>query len=448
MGIDQSLRRTKEPALSRELLVFVSALLVVTLGLFVFLFWPGRFFFSWPQFIFFSLVIFLAENFCIDLPKAGAVSVTFTLILAATILFGPALPALASVFGAAIWRDIKKGTHPHRWLFNGSQYALTTGATGLAYVAAGGPILISLNRPFVVNDFPMVLFPITVAIVTFFLSNTILVSTVIGLAEDMSPFSVWLVNVKWAIPNYFALAPLGLAVAQISMTVGLIGVLLILLPLIVARQTFQVYMRLRDAYLDTVRSLIAALEAKDPYTRGHSERVSRLSQRIGQQLKLKEEHLETLRYAGILHDIGKIGTARHILRKPTRLTEDEYQRIKLHPEWGALILMEIKFLSKVIPPIFHHHENFDGSGYPDGIAGEEIPLLARILTVSDAFDAMTSPRPYRAAMPIDVACREMKDFQEIQFDPSIVRALFQAIDYDGGEPDATKGQLQFDGSSV
>ena len=369
-------------------------------------------------------------------------SVTFTLILAAIILFGPAIPAVASIFGALIWRDLKKGTHPYRWLFNGCQYALTAGAAGLAYTASGGPVLSALGRAFIVQDFPNVLFPIIIAIITFFLSNTILVSTVIGLAEEMSPFSVWIVNVRWAIPNYFALAPLGLAIAQISMTIGSVGVILILMPLIVARQTFQIYMGLRNAYLDTVRSLIAALEAKDPYTKGHSERVSALAQKIGQHLKIREDQIEILRYAGILHDIGKIGTARYILRKTGKLTEDEFQRIRLHPEWGAMILMEIKFLSNVVPAIFHHHEKFDGSGYIDGIAGEEIPLLARILTAADAFDAMTSPRPYRGALPVDKACREMIECSGTQFDPVIIKALLHILEYHDQE-ELSEGQLQF-----
>lgn len=427
-----------------KLRIFIAFLTAAAFGLFASLALSGKYTVDWQSLVFFSILVFLAENFCIDLPKAGAVSVTFTIILAAIILFGPTLPAIASVLGAVIWRDLKKGTHPYRWLFNGAQYAVTTGVAGLAYVAAGGPILTSLSRGFNVSDFPGVLPPLTLAIIVFFLANTILVSIVIGLAEEMRPLSVWLVNVRWAIPNYFALAPLGLAVAQIYTAVGKIGVILIILPLIVARQTFQVYMRQRNAYLGTVQSLVAALEAKDTYTRGHSERVSRLAEKIGRKLKLSDEHLETLGYAGILHDIGKIGTARYILRKPGKLTEDEYQRIRLHPESGALILREIKFLSKAVPAIFHHHEHFDGTGYIDGIKGEEIPLLARILAVADAYDAMTSPRPYRDAMAMDVACRELIACSGSQFDPAIVAAFIESIGYQAKGPKVPEGQLHFD----
>jgi putative nucleotidyltransferase with HDIG domain len=424
--------------------IFISLLVAGNLMLFSFLAPPQNYPFSWQALLFFCLLVFLAENFCIDLPRAGAVSVTFTIILAAIILFGPSLPALAGACAALIWRDIKNGTSPYRWLFNGSQYAMAAGAAGLVYVAAGGPVLTTVSRGFVAEDFPFLLIPVVLAVTVFFLTNTVLVSTAIGLAEEMSPVGVWLVNVRWAIPHYFALAPLALAFAQIYISVGYIGMLLIVLPLIVARQTFQVYMRLRNTYLDTIRSMIAALEAKDPYTRGHSERVAMLAEKIGRRLRLSEEQVETLSFAGILHDIGKIGTSRYILRKPERLSTEEYQRIKLHPESGALILREIKFLHQVVPVIFHHHEHFDGSGYIDGIKGREIPLLARILTVADAYDAMTSPRPYRPQLSQDIACQELIACSGSQFDPVIVKAFVELIGHSPAPDPIAEGQLHLD----
>jgi len=360
------------------------------------------------------------------------------------VLFGPGLAAVAALFAAFIWRDIKQGTQPIRWLFNGSQYALAAMASGWTYAGTGGLILTEAGRGFSLADFPLMLGPVALAVTAFFLVNTALVSIAIGLAEEMRPLDVWLVNVRWAIPNYFALAPLGLAIAQIFIAAGYIGVVLIFLPLIVARQTFQVFMRLRNTYLGTIESLIAALEAKDPYTRGHSERVAMLSEKIGRELKLREEELETLRYAGILHDIGKIGTARYILRKPDKLTDAEFQRIRLHPEAGALILREVNFLSKVVPIIFHHHERFDGTGYVDGISGNEIPRLARILTVADAYDAMNSPRPYRGKLPKETACQELIDCSGSQFDPVIVEAFLRAIDYAPHKQEIAEGQLRLD----
>ncbi len=403
----------------------------------------GEFNIPWQAFLFFSLLVFLAESFCIDLPKAGAVSITFTIILAAMVLYGPALAALSSVFAAFVWRDMKRGTEPIRWIFNGSQYALSATAAGWTYIATGGVVLTEAGRGFNLMDFPFLLVPISLSVAAFFLTNTLLVSIAIGLAEKMRPLDVWLINVRWAIPNFFTLAPLGLAIAEIFMAAGYIGVVLFFAPVIGARQTFQVCKRRRGTDLGTIQSLIAALEAKDPYTRGHSERVAKLSEIIGKELKLGEEALETLRYAGVLHDIGKVGTARYILRKPGKLNEDELQRIRLHPEAGALILREVSFLSRVVPVIFHHHERYDGTGYIDGIAGDEIPYLARILTVADAYDAMTSPRPYRARLPKDAACQELVDCSGSHFDPKIVEAFLKAIDYSPQALDVPEGQLQF-----
>lgn len=392
--------------------------------------------------LFFIALVFLAESFCIDLPKAGAISITFTIILAAIVLFGPGLAAASSLFAAVVWRDLKKGTSPMRWIFNGSQYALSALAGGWAYSITGGVVLSAAERGFTLSDFPHALVPTSFAVVAFFLANTVLVSIAIGLSEGMRPLDVWLVNVRWAIPNYFALAPLGLAIAHIFMVAGYVGVVLIFLPLIVARQTFHIYMSLRATYMGTIQSLIAALEAKDPYTRGHSERVSALAEATGQALKLGEEDLETLRYAGILHDIGKIGTARYILRKPGKLSADEIQRIRLHPEAGALILAEVSFLNKVVPIIFHHHERYDGTGYTDGIAGDEIPLLARILTIADAYDAMTSPRPYRRhRLTKEDACLEILRCGGTQFDPKIIPAFLRTIDYESEKSTVSEGQL-------
>ena len=431
-----------------KLRAFISILGLAAVGLCAWLLGSSEYTVNWQALLFFSFLVFLAESFCIDLPKSGAVSITFTIILATIIIFGPAISAIAGLCAAFIWRDLVKGTHPLRWVFNGSQYAISAGAAGVVYSVSGGLILAELNRGFTLADFPLILAPLAMGIVAFFLVNTLLVSIVIGLAEDMPTLNVWLMNVRWAIPNYFALAPLGMAIAQIYMVVGYVGVILIFLPLIVARQTFQIFMRLRNTYLGTVKSLIAALEAKDPYTRGHSERVAELAEQVGRAMKLNPDQMETLRYAGILHDIGKIGTARYILRKPGRLTEEEYQRVQLHPEAGALILREINFLQHVVPVIFHHHEQFDGQGYADGIKGEEIPLLARILTVADAYDAMTSPRPYRPQMESEEACRELIRCSGSQFDPEIVKVFLKSIDFHDSAPAIAKGQMQLDEAPI
>lgn len=395
--------------------------------------------------LFFGLLTFIAENFCINLPQVGAVSVSSTIIIATTIIFGPLLGALTAIFNAVVWRDIKERTSPFWWLFNGSQGAISAGVAGLTYLYLGGDLLVK-TEGFLRNDFPYILVPIIASSIAFFLVNSILFSLSISISESVSPLVIWRANIFWAIPNYFSLIPLALAFAQIYMTTGMIGLILMFIPLLVARQTFQVYGKLKNTYMETVKALVAALEAKDPYTRGHSERVSQLAENIGRLLKLGADDLEKLRYAGVLHDIGKIGTAKYILRKPGNLSEEEYARVKKHPETGALILREIKLLEKVIPAVFHHHERYDGSGYADGFKGEEIPLLARVMSVADSYDAMTSPRPYRPAMSKELACQELLACSGTQFDPKIVEVFVDSLEIDFGNSQTTGGteQLRLD----
>jgi len=185
------------------------------------------------------------------------------------------------------------------------------------------------------------------------------------------------------------------------------------------------YRTLKKAYLDSVKVLAEAIDAKDPYTRGHSDRVRRMSLRITASLGFTEERMEILEYGALLHDIGKIGIKDEILRKPGALTPEEYQTIQEHPLIGVKIVEGIEFFKDKIPMIRNHHEHFDGKGYPDGLAGETIPLEARIIAVPDAFDAMASLRPYRSAMPLEDILLEMEKYKGKQFDPKILEIFLR-----------------------
>jgi putative nucleotidyltransferase with HDIG domain len=177
------------------------------------------------------------------------------------------------------------------------------------------------------------------------------------------------------------------------------------------------------AYLGVIGALATALDARDPYTAGHSQRVADLSVSLGRQMQLSEADLETLRLGALLHDIGKIGVSDAVLRKPSKLTPDEFEQIKLHPTLGARILKPLRFLDAQLAIVELHHERPDGRGYPHGLKGEEIPVFARIVHVADAFDAMTSARAYRAAMPVATAVGELWRLIGVDFDPQAVQAL-------------------------
>ncbi|MBN8554183.1 MAG: HD-GYP domain-containing protein [Deltaproteobacteria bacterium] len=175
--------------------------------------------------------------------------------------------------------------------------------------------------------------------------------------------------------------------------------------------------------IGSIEALVQALEARDSYTKGHSERVNKYSMAIGKRLKLSDHELEILHDASLLHDIGKIGVYDRILLKPANLSEEEFALMKSHPDLAAGILSSLSFLEEHIPLIQHHHERQDGSGYPLGLKGDEIPLGARIIQVADTWDAMTSDRPYRRRMPTDVAVKELVKAAGTQLDQNCVQAF-------------------------
>ncbi len=185
--------------------------------------------------------------------------------------------------------------------------------------------------------------------------------------------------------------------------------------------------KLEQAYLESVQTLRYTVEAKDTYTRGHSDRVSEYSVLIGRKLGLPEEQLKILRIGGLFHDIGKIGIPDSILQKNAKLTDDEYSEIKNHPSIGAHILGAATIFKDIIPIVKHHHERYDGRGYPSGLAGENIPYLARIAAVADTFDAMTSRRSYRDALDLQYVKDEFERCKGTQFDPQIAEVFINIL---------------------
>jgi putative nucleotidyltransferase with HDIG domain len=205
----------------------------------------------------------------------------------------------------------------------------------------------------------------------------------------------------------------------------------------VAIMNVQIMEDLRNTHFEAITALAEALEAKDSVTRNHSDRMLRFAIQIAGRLGLNEDRKEGLRYLAVLHDIGKIGIPEHILLKPGKLTDEEYSVMKQHPVIGAQLVQKVSFLSEIAPLIHAHHEQYDGNGYPQGLSGSDIPIESRIVSVLDAFDAMTSDRPYRQSIGLDRAIQELKDFAGSQFDPCVVEEfitiLLEQDDMDSGE---------------
>ncbi len=199
------------------------------------------------------------------------------------------------------------------------------------------------------------------------------------------------------------------------------------------------------AYAATMAALCQAVETKDLYTRGHSERVARGSAMIAQEVGMRSSRVEAIRYAGMLHDVGKLGVPTTVLQKSGPLTEEEFAAIQLHPMRGLEIVRDIGFLDEALAGIMHHHERIDGLGYPMGLAGDEIPEFARVIAVADAFDAMTSNRSYRGARSIDDAVADLRKWSGTQFDPVLVEAFVAALSRAGWHQPRTATPQPADG---
>jgi putative nucleotidyltransferase with HDIG domain len=382
----------------------------------------------------FGVFVFLAEQFPVTLPLGvGSYSVSFVITIAAIILGGPVEAGIATAFGFTAVRGARR-ISLSRHVFNASELALAATLAGFAYRAI-------IHRPITTTSdmFPRVFLPVLGATAVQFLVNTGLVAAVLSFVRGDGLRAVWRIQYGNLLTGYLAFAVLGVVLATLHIEMGNASVIFLLVPLLVARGAFQSAAEMETAYEDTVRSLIKAIEAKDLYTRGHAERVARLSEMTARAYGLSPQQCRVIRYIALMHDIGKLGVSTKILAKPGKLTDEEYEHMKQHPLRGYEIVQEIDFLHEAAETaVRHHHERMDGRGYPDGLVGEQIPTIARIVMCCDAFDSMTSTRVYRKAKNIEDAITELRRCAGTQFDPVALAALEKAIAKEGweAEPEA------------
>jgi len=407
--------------LSLKLKIYIGVITASAIVLFIYLS-PSLPSFSntWWAIIFFLALSTFAEFIPVDLPVGGVISIGFPIDFVVILVYGPTLAMLIATFSALIGETIEKKVSWYKIIFNSSQCALSAGIAGLVYQYAGGIIGF--------QNFFKFFFPAVLCASIYPVINLILVNIFISLEQRIKITSVWRINFKDILPSYVAEAPIGFLMAVIYVQTGVLGILLFFLPLLLARRSFELYTKMRKVYLETIRALAAAIDAKDPYTKGHSERVSETSVALAQELNLSGRDIENIEYTALLHDIGKIGIADNILGKKSSLTNKEFDKIKEHTVMGAKIIEPVDFLKNSYKAIYHHHEKYNGKGYPDGIKSEDIPILARIIAVADAYDAMGSDRPYRKKLNKDKILKELKDQSGKQFDPEVVKALISVLD--------------------
>ena len=374
----------------------------------------------WLVLIFFVAISTIAEFLPVDLPTSGSVTIGFPIDFVVILVYGPATAMFITIFGAIVGELMQKKISWYKILFNSSQYALSAGLAGMVYQGFGGVVGAVNLANYII--------PAIACALVYYLVNSNLFIMVIHLAEGISIWSIWKNQLKGIIATYIALAPIGFIMAMVYVSIGIWGIILFFFPLILARRSFELYTKMRKVYLDTIRALAAAIDAKDPYTKGHSERVAEMSLALAQELNLSDKDIENIEYTALLHDIGKIGVADNILGKKSSLTDKEFDKIKEHTVIGAKIIEPVDFLKNSYEAIYHHHEKYNGKGYPDGLKSEDIPLSARIIAVADAYDAMGSDRPYRKKLNKDKILKELKDQSGKQFDPEVVKALISVLD--------------------
>jgi hypothetical protein len=345
--------------------------------------------------------------------------------LAAVVLLGPLAAALV---GAVSLLSIKRQLRLDGRLFNGAMNALSGLVAGKAYLALSGPVGVPVFR-----DPWDIVGPFAAAAAAHVLTNQGLIWGVYRL--DRGRGMLREEGLESSLPlllvSDLGYAALGLIIASLWAVMGAFAAVLVLVPLFVARWAMGQFAEQQLAYSATMKALCQAVETKDYYTRGHGDRVSLGAVMIARQIGMGADRTDAIRFAGMLHDVGKLGVPTQVLQKTGALTEDEYAAIQLHPMRGLEIVREIGFLNEALAGIMHHHERIDGRGYPMGFAGHEIPEFARIIAVADAFDSMTSTRSYREAKSIDEAVWELNKGADTQFDSLIVGAFIAALEREG-----------------
>jgi putative nucleotidyltransferase with HDIG domain len=377
----------------------------------------------WAGIAFWTALTLVASALPVHLPKGTVVSVGVAPILATIALGGPAAAAIVGFIGTTESREIKGEVPWYGTLFNHAVFVIAAVIAGLAFEA----VRFYVGDAEDIGSGALLFVGLMAAAVIYYLINGVLAVAGVSARTGLDFRTIWAQDVRGIAPNLVGLAPLGWLMAQIFTlpnNVGWWATPLFVVPLFTTRLAYHRYVETRELFEQTITALSKAVDARDPYTRDHSVRVSRIAEAMCRVMKLPEQHIEIIKWAGLLHDVGKIGIRDHILLKEGPLDREERINMNQHPTIGAEIVAPARQLSEEAPLILAHHEWFNGSGYPNGIEALDIPHGSRILGVADAYEAMTSARPYRKTpLSHEIAIAELEKFAGIQFDPEIVPIL-------------------------
>jgi putative nucleotidyltransferase with HDIG domain len=323
--------------------------------------------------------------------------------------------------------QLSKRSSPVKALFNFMQAWLAGGIATIVFRLVSTNSLISAPTVGLLDGARANAIAVLVLIGVFFAVNTALVAGVIAVSEGSSLWYIWRKNTVTSLPYDLLSAPVVYLLAWVYMTSGATGTIALCIPIIGVRQLYKTNSELEQVNQDLLELMVKAIEARDPYTSGHSRRVAHYSQLIARAIGLGGHQVERVRIAALLHDVGKIHEIyAPLLQKPEKLTPAEWEVMQGHPIKSAELVQTVSHLADIVLPVRHHHENWDGSGYPDGLSGEQIPLASRIVLFADTIDAMTTDRPYRKALGEAQVRSELIKYRAKQFDPYICDKLISS----------------------
>ncbi|MGH9350423.1 MAG: HD domain-containing phosphohydrolase [Vicinamibacterales bacterium] len=380
----------------------------------------------------------LTGSFTVKVPGVSArLSVSETFVIAAVLLYGVEIATIVVALDVLVMSLRLKASHRsvHRLLFNVATGSIAIWVSGQLFFWLVGttavPINLSLER---------LLLPLACLALSYFLLNSGLIAIALSFQRSVPAYTIWRTNFVGLSLNYIAGASVATLLVSYAPNVNLTALGIIVPLLLITYLTFRTSMgRLEDAnrhvnqlnelYLSTIETLAMAVDAKDQITHGHIRRVQVYAAELSKRLGVTDERqLAAIEAAALLHDMGKLAIPEHILNKPGKLTSAEFEKMKRHAEIGADLLSSIPFPYPVVPIVRHHHENWDGTGYPNRIAGTDIPLGARVLSVVDCFDALTSDRPYRPRLSIEAAFHILRERRGMMYDPLVVDTFMAAYE--------------------
>jgi putative nucleotidyltransferase with HDIG domain len=403
---------------SARIYVLVGAVSLASLALLLLRDWyipgpfPSKF---WNALAAFAILGIVSDAFAFKIPiaKVGT-SVGFIPFIASIAIFGHPWPmAIAGVTALVVDTFVRQKPILRIW-FNTAQYMLAAGLASLAYSRLGG----SVN----LEAFEFDPLPFACLVVTFFLVNQGSVTLAVSLSSGVSVREAWHRIGKGSFATDLVSSTLAILLVFLYVKLQIPGVVILVFPMFLVRQLYQMNVQLEEELEEKLQLMVKAMEARDPYTSGHSLRVSEYALAMARELKLPATELDSIKRAALLHDVGKIYEEfAPLLRKEGKLNAEEKMTMQTHVIRSAqLVATAARLRGAVEAMIRHHHENFDGTGYPDGLAGEEIPIGARIIMIADTIDAMTTDRPYRGAMSLGAAIEELETYSGRQFDPALV----------------------------